>query len=169
MELSKNDIPETGGEPFNVSKRPRRSTALAKSYKEPDTDESLSESDIPQATKVRTFQKPCHLNMLKIWNICEITMLLTFTDILIQWLSHSTPDNIYITQWSKALIHVSFILFSSSHVKFLNQTSPVSQKFLPNNRRQSVLVLTTRPPLPPLRRCDVSHLRNVETCWIEIC
>ncbi|XP_019743635.1 synaptonemal complex protein 2 isoform X2 [Hippocampus comes] len=58
MELSKNDIPETGGEPFSVSKRPRRSTALAKSYKEPDTDDSLSESEKPQATKAREIPQP---------------------------------------------------------------------------------------------------------------
>ncbi|XP_051907905.1 synaptonemal complex protein 2 [Hippocampus zosterae] len=49
MEVSKNDIPETGSVPF--SGRPRRSTALGKTYKEPDTDESLSESEKPQATK----------------------------------------------------------------------------------------------------------------------
>ncbi|XP_077418935.1 uncharacterized protein sycp2 isoform X2 [Vanacampus margaritifer] len=50
MDLPKKDIPEPG-KPFNVNKRPRRRAALAKSYKEPDTDESLSESENPQATK----------------------------------------------------------------------------------------------------------------------
>ncbi|XP_061638623.1 uncharacterized protein LOC133482470 isoform X1 [Phyllopteryx taeniolatus] len=49
MELEK-EIPEPD-KSFSFNKRPRRSAAFAKSYKEPDTDESLSESEKPQATK----------------------------------------------------------------------------------------------------------------------
>ncbi|XP_077370767.1 uncharacterized protein sycp2 isoform X5 [Festucalex cinctus] len=57
MDLQKKNIPEPD-KSFNVNKRPRRCAALAKSYKEPDTDESQLESENPQATKACEISQP---------------------------------------------------------------------------------------------------------------
>ncbi|XP_049608062.1 synaptonemal complex protein 2 isoform X4 [Syngnathus scovelli] len=64
MEFQK-DIPQPDS-PFNVNKRPRRSATLAKSYKEPATDESLSASEQPQVTKACKSIQPNKSNATKV-------------------------------------------------------------------------------------------------------
>ncbi|KAM9829390.1 uncharacterized protein sycp2 isoform 2-T6 [Syngnathus typhle] len=64
MEFQK-DTPEPDS-PFNVNKRPRRSATLAKSYKEPATDESLSELEQPQVTKACKSIQPNKSNATKV-------------------------------------------------------------------------------------------------------
>ncbi|XP_061690472.1 synaptonemal complex protein 2-like isoform X2 [Syngnathoides biaculeatus] len=51
---------------FSFNKRPRRNATFVKSYKEQDTDESLSVSEMPQATKACKITQPNKSNTTKI-------------------------------------------------------------------------------------------------------